>query len=478
MFPSRKFLTKIALGPAVLLILAGCETRGSLMKSRIRKVEKGLLRAVYIKGTAPEKLSLKDRMAFYKVPGVSVAIIDRYQLDWAKAYGTKDLRTYTPVMPETLFQAGSLIRPLLAAAVLSLDEKQKLPLDSEVSLVLKSWKLPPEKRSGFSAKPVTLRELLTRGAAFSGPASPGLPRKDNVPALLAVLNGLGPGPLGAKDGLAVLQQALTDQIGAPLPAIMDASVFLPLAMTHSACEVPLPPAVEASAASGHLRGGQMVEGGWLNYPVAAADGLWTTPTDYAAFLNGVVGDAIGRSATVLSASSARTLLSPPVSGGSFGYVFEGTGNDAFFHIQARMSGYTAYACYYPARGRGAVIMTNSDNGGLLSDEILRAVSAAYGWAHFVPAEKTLFRLDPSIYDQYVGRYEVTPEYYLKVSAEDYYLEIEPTGQARTKFYVESETIFFSVDPFIRIQFRRDDRGKVNGLVLWQEDFEQKAVKVR
>jgi CubicO group peptidase (beta-lactamase class C family) len=478
MLQSRKSLTMLALVPVVLLLLAGCETRSSLTKSRIKRVEKGLLRAVYIKGTAPEKLSLKDRMAFYKVPAVSVAIIDRYQLDWAKAYGTKDLQTYAPATPDTVFQAGSLIRPALAAAVLSLDEKQQLPLDSEASLVLKSWKFPAEKRSGVSGKPVTLRELLTRGAAFTGPASPGLPRKDSVPGLAAVFNGLGPGPLEAKDGLLVLQQALTDRIGAPFPAIMDASVFLPLAMAHSVCEVPLPPVVEASVASGHLRGGKMVDGGWLNYPVASADGLWTTPTDYAAFLNGVVGDAMGRSAAVLSSSSARTLLTRPVPGGSFGIIFEGTGNDAFFHIQSRTSGYTAYACYYPASGRGAVIMTNSDNGGLLSDEILRAVSAAYAWPHFAPAEKTLFRLDPSIYEQYVGRYEVTPEYYLNVSAEDYYLEIEPTGQARTKFYVESETIFFSVDPFIRIQFRRDDGGKVNGLVLWQEDFEQKAAKVR
>ena len=39
-------------------------------------------------------------------------------------------------------------------------------------------------------------------------------------------------------------------------------------------------------------------------------------------------------------------------------------------------------------------------------------------------------------------------------------------------------MFFSIDPYIRIQFRRDDKGVVNGLVLWQQDFEQKAGKVR
>lgn len=79
MSPSWNSRSLIALGLAALLIPAGCETRAaSLTKKRIKGVEKGLLRAVVIKGTTPEKMAIKDRMAFYKVPGVSIAVIDRY----------------------------------------------------------------------------------------------------------------------------------------------------------------------------------------------------------------------------------------------------------------------------------------------------------------------------------------------------------------------------------------------------------------
>jgi hypothetical protein len=122
-------------------------------------------------------------------------------------------------------------------------------------------------------------------------------------------------------------------------------------------------------------------------------------------------------------------------------------------------------------------MTNSDNGPVLIDEILRAVSAAYDWPDYKAEEKPYYRLDPSLYHQYVGRYQITPDYVLDVAFEDYYLVIRPTGQAPTKFYVESETLFFSVDPFIRIQFRKDDRGRVDRLVLWQQDFEQQGTKI-
>jgi len=163
---------------------------------------------------------------------------------------------------------------------------------------------------------------------------------------------------------------------------------------------------------------------------------------------------------------------------SFGFAVEDTGEETILSLKGRTRGFSSFAVLFPSRGQGIVILTNSDNGELLTGEILRAASATYGWPRFQPEERPLFRLDPTIIEQYVGRYKVTDDYFLDVRSEDYYLVIQPTGQAPTKFYVESGTIFFSIDPYIRIQFRRDDRGAVNGLALWQQDFEQQAVKVQ
>jgi len=55
--------------------------------------------------------------------------------------------------------------------------------------------------------------------------------------------------------------------------------------------------------------------------------------------------------------------------------------------------------------------------------------------------------------------------------------VHPTGQTPTRFYVETQTIFFSVDPFLRIKFNLDDNGQVTGLTLWQEDYEIRARKI-
>jgi len=473
-------------------VFTGCETQASLTKKRVRQVEKGLLRAVYIKGSKIDKMSITGRMEFYKVPGVSIAVIDRCQVEWAKAYGYRDIRNYRPLTTKSLFQAGGLSRPLTAAAALGLAAKGGIDMDGDVASSLRSWKLPSAHVPGSQAvNRISLRDLLTHSAGLSGQVFPGYPAKDPLPDIrqvldgerpavnLPVLEGIQPGKAReSESGYVILQLLLTDLEGKTFPRIMKETVLDPLGLRNSTFEVVLAAELKDRAASGHLREGQEVEGDWFNYPESAAKGLWTTPGDYADFLVEILGEAMGKSSKLLSAEAARTMLTPQAGNQSFGFTVEGTGDEANFKVQGKTCGYSSFAIVFPGRGQGIVVMTNSDNGGLLTEEILRAVSAAYGWGLFKPEEKSLFRLDSSVYQDYVGIYEVASDYHLDVSFEDYYLVIQPTGQARTKFYVESQTVFFSIDPHIRIQFRRDDKGVVNGLVLWQQDFEQKAGKVR
>src|SRR5205085_10927726 len=77
----------------------------SPVQSRIHRVEQGLLPAVLIKGNP--SWAIQERMKHYKAPGVSIAVINDFKVEWAKAYGVKDIETNEPVTTETLFQAGS-----------------------------------------------------------------------------------------------------------------------------------------------------------------------------------------------------------------------------------------------------------------------------------------------------------------------------------------------------------------------------------
>ena len=57
-------------------------------------------------------MKLVDRMRFYKTPGVSIAFINNGRIEWARGYGVREAGKHEPVTTETLFQAGSISKPV------------------------------------------------------------------------------------------------------------------------------------------------------------------------------------------------------------------------------------------------------------------------------------------------------------------------------------------------------------------------------
>ena len=81
---------------------------------RIQRVINGLLPETgFINRYAP-KATLKERMAFYHTPGVSIAVVNNYQIEWARGFGMKEWGKRPPVTETTLFQAGSISKPIFA----------------------------------------------------------------------------------------------------------------------------------------------------------------------------------------------------------------------------------------------------------------------------------------------------------------------------------------------------------------------------
>jgi len=136
---------------AVLLLLlvgaaVGCAQTPALIEQRIKEIQGGVFPAVILKG-APVR-SLAERMGELHVPGVSIAVIHDGKIEWARGFGVTRVGG-APVTADTLFQAGSISKPVAAMAVMRLMEAGKLDLDKDVNLYLKSWQIPSNQ---FTAK--------------------------------------------------------------------------------------------------------------------------------------------------------------------------------------------------------------------------------------------------------------------------------------------------------------------------------------
>ena len=89
-------------------------------------------------------------MKAYKVPGASIAIVKNGEIVFTKGYGVANSKIGTSVNTHTLFQAGSISKPLAALAILHLVENKKLDLDEDVNNYLKTWKIPENEFIGKS----------------------------------------------------------------------------------------------------------------------------------------------------------------------------------------------------------------------------------------------------------------------------------------------------------------------------------------
>lgn len=117
--------------------------------------------------------TLHDRMTADRVPGISIAVIHNGKIEWAQGFGVAQLDG-TPVTAETLFQSGSISKPVAAMAALHLVQEGKLSLDTDVNQALVSWKISPS--SAAPGAVVTLRELLNHTAGLTVQGFPGYAR--------------------------------------------------------------------------------------------------------------------------------------------------------------------------------------------------------------------------------------------------------------------------------------------------------------
>src|SRR4051794_15324718 len=87
-------------------------------QDKITQVENGLVGNIQIEGEKP--WNLLNRMAYYKIPGLSIAVIQNYKIAWAKGYGIANDSAKIPVTEKTLFQAASISKSLNSLGVLKL----------------------------------------------------------------------------------------------------------------------------------------------------------------------------------------------------------------------------------------------------------------------------------------------------------------------------------------------------------------------
>ena len=217
------------------------------LEEQIKLVENSLAGRVKFEGSNGD--NILERMAFYKIKGLSIAVVKDYKIIWAKGYGWADESEKKPVTEKTMFQAASITKSINSFGVLKLVQDKKVDLYKDINDYLTSWKFPYTEVS--KGQKITTLNLLTHTGGLSNGAAMYV-NTDTIPTAIQVLNGVKGSSMIYSDGNAVrsvmepnlkfqysnlgvgiTQIIINDVSKKSYPQYMYETVFKPLGMTHS-----------------------------------------------------------------------------------------------------------------------------------------------------------------------------------------------------------------------------------------------------
>lgn len=320
-------------------------------------------------------------LAEHQVPGLAIALIRDHQLVWSKGYGLRAAGTSEAVTPDTVFEAASMSKPILALLAMQLVDAKRLDLDRPLVEYGPEVLVPdlPEKRL------VTARMLLSHTSGYPNWRPGGEEREGPLPLLFRPGSRFG----YSGEGTFHLQRRIELISGLPLDRLAQQRLFEPLGLRHS--DFGWTPQIGATQATGHGHDGAAQPKSKYLHPNAAYS-LYTTAGDYARLLVEVMKAERGES-SLLSRAAAQEMLRHQVEVGArdpierpgaaqgqavywgLGWSINGTAQgDIAHHSGANRTGFRSFSQFSPTRGSGLVILTNGTQG----DDLWARLVAAIG----------------------------------------------------------------------------------------------------
>nr|WP_321235084.1 serine hydrolase domain-containing protein [uncultured Psychroserpens sp.] len=460
-----------------LLILTSCsgqsEKDKKLLDERISRIENGLqsnLQIQYGDSLSIQYYNIEERMKELGISGVSIAVMNNGIIEWAKGYGIADSLENRKVTTETLFQAGSISKPVAATRSLQLMEQGLIDLDLNVNTYLSSWKLPDNE---FTEKEkVTTRRMLNHSAGLTISGFLGYKKGETTPSIPEILDGKGnTGPVRvykepggdwqySGGGYTIMQLMITDIEQKQFPEIMQEYVLDPLGMKSSTYENPLPKAYHNIAATGYNFDGTQVEGKWFTYPEMAAAGLWTTPSELILWGKEIQQIFQTQKDGLLKVQTVNEMLIPEHG------EDQGLGPYVLKHIFGHGGsdeGFRADLTAWKETPNAVAIMVNSQKGNVIIKEILLSIVQEYSLQGINPRTRVFNEQSQKELGRFIGKYHFPEHGDAKISIKGNGLEF--TGEIFTNpvfLLPETDSIFFNKNTgtYYRFQFEEDSINSV------------------
>jgi len=438
-----------------------------------------LLRMEPVATTLEEQVD--QLMATYDRPGTPGCAVGLYRNDalaHAKGYGMADLEQGTPITSRTVFDIGSTSKQFTAASLVLLQNQGKLSLSDDVRTFI------PELPDYGNV--ITIRHLLNHTSGLRdyirlmlmmGTDIDDVTTDEEALRAITLQRALNfqPGEehLYSNSGYFLASLIVERVSGQTLRTFARKHIFEPLGMNHTTY-IDDHTAIVPHRAIGYdnsPRGGYRRD---VSYWEQNGDGaVFTTVEDLLKWDQNFYNPRIG-GANLNEALLQRGILN---SGDTLDYAL-GLRHGEHREVKTvrhggSWGGYRAELMRVPSEHVSVAVLCNL--GSTIPTQLARRVLEVVLADQLAEAEervpsaddREMVEIDPGLFDDYVGEYELQPGFSLTFTREENRFFGQDTGQSRFEIFPSSDSTFFPTAFEATLTFHRDPDGTVSRLTLHQ-----------
>ena len=400
----------------------------------------------------------------------SVLVARDGKVIFSKGYGLANAEHDVPNTPQTKFRLGSVTKQFTAAGILLLQERGKLSVQDPVCKYVDNCPMAWSE--------VTIHHLLSHTG--------GVPNFTNFPEYMPkmmmpttiqeMIARFKDKPLEFKpgekwnysnSGYFLLGQILEKAAGESYESFLQKNLFDPLKMTGTGYDHH--GTILKKRATGYSQSeGKVVNSLYIDMTQPySAGSLYSTVEDLFLWNEALF------SGKVLSAKSMEAMLTPVKNDYGYGIGISMRAGRKVISHGGGINGFSTVLTRFADQKLTVVVLRNADYGSPSPGSISQAMAAiVLGEKYEIPGTAIAVKVDPKLFDAYVGRYELAPNLILTISRDGDRLLAQATGQPQLELFAESETKFFLKTIDAKVTFVKEATGKVTHLILHQSGDHQ------
>jgi len=418
------------------------------------------------------------------IPSISIVLIERDSLTWAKSFGHSNVKLQTSATTSTVYSTGSTTKPFLAVAILQLVEKGILDLDEPVN----NYLAEPLPKFSDTSKPITLRHLLSHQSGIPASADfVSLWGKEHRKSLKEIVSGIKlvrePEKLFeySNDGFVVATLALEEQTGMKYGDYVDTYILKPLGLHNINFTMPNPEMVEEMALPYKLTYNKALPIEQLYSQPFPTGGLtYLSPSQMSRFLIALLNNGNFESSKILNEQSILELKKV-----SFGHEYYGLGigvektedNKYWFH-SGLQDGFTASFKLNIDSKKGLYLMANATAERHLSELTELAIKLLDGKKEYTPIaslstkEYEKIELTENELNKFVGTYNIIgTDFNLTIEKNNNKLYLINPANLKYEILPYEKTKFYLKTEEEQIEFTNSENG-IEKMIFYKREQEQ------